>query len=122
LKKLITGIELEYLRDKRIHEIDDHLLYAIDEKARNVDLLEKGRELMSPQDPDRFVVPDLAAQLSELEGRAELAPADMVQERDEIYRAYAAKNERSHNIQALPKAYSSHETDDGYGAEDGKVS
>ena len=42
---------------------------AIDEKARSVDLLEKGRELLSPQDPERFVVPDLAAQLSELEGR-----------------------------------------------------
>ena len=48
-----------------MHELDDALLFSIDERARNVDLLEKGRELMSPQDPERFVVPDLAAQLSE---------------------------------------------------------
>ncbi|HEY3217062.1 MAG TPA: preprotein translocase subunit SecA [Candidatus Eisenbacteria bacterium] len=121
LKKLITGIELEYLRDKRIHEIDEHLFYAIDEKARNVDLLEKGRELMSPQDPDRFVVPDLAAQLAELEGREDLPAAEMVQQRDAIYRAYAAKNEKIHNIQALLKAYSLYERDVEYVVQDGKV-
>jgi preprotein translocase subunit SecA len=120
-KKLITSIELEYLRDKRMHEIDERLLYAIDEKARNVDLLEKGRELMSPQDPDRFVVPDLAGQLSELEGREDLEPAEVVKQRDEIYRAYAAKNEKIHNIQALLKAYSLYEKDVEYVVQDGKV-
>ena len=41
-----TG-EMDYIRDKRMQEIDDELFYAIDEKAKNVDLLEKGREVMS---------------------------------------------------------------------------
>jgi preprotein translocase subunit SecA len=121
IKKRITGVELEYLRDKRMHEIDEHLMFSIDEKARNVDLLEKGRELMSPQDVDRFVVPDLAAQLSELEGQEELDPADVVKRREEIYRAYAAKNEKIHNIQALLKAYSLYEKDVEYVVQDGKV-
>ena len=120
LKKLITRTELEYLRDKRIHEVDDALLYAIDEKARNVDLLERGREAMSPGDPDRFVVPDLAAQLSELEG-LDAPAADKVQRREEIYRAYAAKNEKIHNIQALLKAYSLFDRDVEYVVQDGKV-
>ncbi|HKQ57613.1 MAG TPA: preprotein translocase subunit SecA [Candidatus Eisenbacteria bacterium] len=121
LKKTITRIELEYLRDKRIHEIDEDLFYAIDERARNVDLLEKGRELMSPGDPERFVVPDLAAQLSDLEGREDLAPDEALAKRDEIYRAYASKNERIHNIQALLKAYSLFEKDVEYVVQDGKV-
>src|SRR5580765_8436512 len=94
LKRLVTSIELEYLRDKRLHEIDDQLHFAIDEKSRNIDLLEKGRELISPNDPDRFVVPDLAAQLSELEGREDLEAEAMIQEREKIYRSYAAKNEK----------------------------
>ncbi len=121
LKKGIISVELDYLRDKRIHEIDEDLYYAIDEKARNVDLLEKGRELMSPGDPERFVVPDLAGQLSELEGREDLTPADALAKRDEIYRAYAGKNERIHNIQALLKAYSLFEKDVEYVVQDGKV-
>ncbi|MBI5709341.1 MAG: preprotein translocase subunit SecA [Candidatus Eisenbacteria bacterium] len=121
LKKLITRCELDYLRDKRIHEIDDELFYAIDEKAKNVDLLEKGRDLMSPGDPNQFVVPDLAAQLSELEGREEMPAEDKIQERDAIYRAYAVKNERIHNVQALLKAYSLFERDVEYVVQEGKV-
>src|SRR4029453_3533486 len=61
LKKIVNSIELEYLRDKRMHELDEALLYSIDEKARNVDLLDKGRGLMSPQDPAHFSVPAPAA-------------------------------------------------------------
>jgi preprotein translocase subunit SecA len=121
IKKLITKVELDYLRDKRMHELDDLLFYVIEEKQRNVDLLEKGRELMSPEDPERFVVPDLAAQLSELEGREDMVPEDKIRARDEIYRSFAVKNERIHNIQALLKAYSLYEKDVEYVVQDGKV-
>ncbi len=121
LKKLITRVEMDYLRDKRMHDIDEELYYAIDEKARNVDLLENGRDLMSPGDPDRFVVPDLAGALSELEGRDELDPEAKVKVRDEIYSAYATKNEKIHNVSALLKAYSLFEKDVEYVVQDGKV-
>src|SRR5262245_44255435 len=121
LKKLITGVELDYLRDKRMHEVDEALLYAIDERARNVDLLERGRELMSPQDPERFVVPDLTGQLAELEGDEDLDSEAKVKRRDEIYRAYAVKNEKIHNIQALLKAYVLYERDVEYVVQDDKV-
>ncbi|MEO5617879.1 MAG: preprotein translocase subunit SecA, partial [Candidatus Eisenbacteria bacterium] len=121
LKKMITRSELEFLRDKRMHELDENLFYAIDEKARNVDLLEKGRAHMSPQDPDRFVVPDLAAQLSELEGQEEMPAEEKIQQRDALYRTYAVKNERIHNIQALLKSYTLYEKDVEYVVQEGKV-
>jgi len=121
VKKFISRVEMDYIRDKRLHEIDEQLFYAIDEKAKNVDLLEKGREVMSPQDPEQFIVPDLAAQLSELEGHEDMTPEEKIRVRDEIYRAYAVKNERIHNIQALLKAYSLFERDVEYVVQDGKV-
>ncbi len=121
IKRLITRVEMDYLRDKRMHEVDEELFYAIDEKAKNVDLLEKGREVMSPQDPERFVVPDLTGLLSELEGREDLGAEEKVRARDEIYRSYAAQNERIHNIQALLKAYSLFEKDVEYVVQDDKV-
>jgi len=121
LKKLIGRVEGEFLRDKRMQEIDDDLFYAIDEKARNTDLLEKGRSLMSPGDPERFVVPDLAAQLSEIEGDESLDPETRIKTRDEIYRAYAARNEQIHNVQALLKAYALYEKDVEYVVQEGKV-
>ncbi len=121
LKKLVTRAELEFLRDKRMHELDENLFYAIEEKQRNVDLLEKGRALLSPQDPEQFVVPDLAGQLSELEGRDEMSPEDKLKEREAIYRAYAQKNDRIHSILALLKAYTLFEKDVEYVVQDGKV-
>jgi preprotein translocase subunit SecA len=121
LKNLINHVELDYLRDKRLHELDEALQFVIEEKGRNVDLLELGRQTMSPVDADQFVVPDLAAQLSELEGREDVEPEQKVKLRDEVYRAYAVKNERIHNIQALLKAYSLYEKDVEYVVQDGKV-
>ncbi|MCC6652192.1 MAG: preprotein translocase subunit SecA [Candidatus Eisenbacteria bacterium] len=121
LKKMITHAELEYLRDKRMHELDEDLLYTIDEKSRNVDLLDRGRVNMSPHDPDQFVVPDLTGALAELEGDDELSPEERITRRDTIYREYGAKNDRIHSIQALLKAYSLYERDVDYVVQDGKV-
>ena len=121
LKKLVNKVELDYLRDKRLHELDEELYYTIDEKSRNVDLLEKGRMVMSPSDPDQFVVPDLTGQLSDLEGREDLSPEQRIVERERIYREYGAQNERIHSIQALFKAYSLFEKDVEYVVQDGKV-
>jgi preprotein translocase subunit SecA len=121
LKRLINRVELEYLRDKRMHELDEALLYAIDEKAKNVDLLERGQELMSPDDPDQFVVPDLTAQLSELRGRDDLSADDRASAEAAYYHDYAIKNERIHNVQALLKAYALFEKDVEYVVQDGKV-
>ena len=121
MRKLINRVELEYLRDKRLHELDEDLLYTIDEKSRNVDLLDKGRTLMSPNDAERFVVPDLTGALAELEGREDLDAGARIRERDRIYREYGVANERIHSIQALLKAYALFERDVEYVVQDGKV-
>jgi len=62
--KLMKDTELLYLRDQgqRMHEIDDELYYTIDEKNHNVDITEKGRQLLcnAEEDPNMFVIPDVA--------------------------------------------------------------
>ncbi|HEY6194757.1 MAG TPA: preprotein translocase subunit SecA, partial [Candidatus Eisenbacteria bacterium] len=121
LKKLINRVELEYLRDKRLHELDEELYFTIDEKSRNVDLLEAGRQLMTPNEPEKFTVPDLTAQLSELEGREDLSADERIAERDRVYQAYGVANNRIHAVQALLKAYSLFDKDVEYVVQDGKV-
>jgi preprotein translocase subunit SecA len=121
LKKLINHVELEYLRDKRMHELDEELYYTIDEKSRNADLLEEARKLMSPSDPDRFTVPDLTGQLSELEGRDDLSAEQKIAERDRVYQSYGVANNRNHAVQALLKAYALFDKDVEYVVQDGKV-
>ncbi|MEG0454137.1 MAG: preprotein translocase subunit SecA, partial [Bacteroides sp.] len=58
--------------NKRMHEATDPLYFVIDEKLNSVDLTDKGVDLITgnSEDPTLFVLPDIAAQLSELENEA----------------------------------------------------
>ena len=70
--KLRQETELYFLRDqgRRMHEIDDELYYAVDEKNHSIDISEKGRQLLctAQEDPDLFLMPDIASELSAIEG------------------------------------------------------
>ncbi len=121
IAQLIRKTELDVLRDKRMHELDEDLYFAIDEKANNVDLLEKGREFLSPADPTQFVVPDISLEIEEVEKREGLTPEQVYEEKENVYRAYAQKNERIHNILQLLKAYALFEKDVEYVVQEGKV-
>ncbi len=53
-KKLMERVELDYMRDKRMGELDEDLYFSIDEKSHVVDLTDKGREALAPNDPEPF--------------------------------------------------------------------
>ena len=50
-KKLAHQVESEYMRDKKLHEVDDDLFYSIDEKTHVIDITEKGRSILAPNNP-----------------------------------------------------------------------
>ncbi len=69
-----------------------------------------------------FVLPDLATQLSEIEGSEEMAPSTRERKKEELQAEYAEMSERLHNISQLLRAYSLFEKDVEYVVtEDGKV-
>jgi preprotein translocase subunit SecA len=122
--KLIERVENDFLREKKLHTLDEDLLYVIDERANTVDLQDDGRHNLSPSDPDLFVLPDLSAELSELEGRVEqdeIGPEEAELRREQVQRDYSDKSERLHNIHQLLKAYALFERDDDYVVQDGQV-
>ena len=122
--KLIERAENDFLREKKMHTLDENLFYAIDEKANTVDLQEKGRQNLSPNDPDLFVLPDLSEKFSELEGRSrsgEISLEETELRREQIHSEYADKSERLHNIHQLLKAYALFEIDVDYVVQDGQV-
>jgi len=121
VKKLITRVELDFMRDKRIGEIDEQLYYAIDEHSNTVDLQEKGRKLLSPQDQKLFTMPDLSEGLQAIDGDASLSAEEREKKRDRFLREYGEKSEKLHNISQLLKAYTLFEKDDEYVVSDGKV-
>jgi preprotein translocase subunit SecA len=121
LKRLIQRVELDFIRDKRLGEVDEDLFYSIDERSHSVDLSEQGRTLLSQRDPNRFLLPDLAVELGEIDEDEAISPADKVQKKRELERQHAIRSERVHDILQLLKAYSLFEKDVEYVVQDGKI-
>ncbi|ROL56745.1 preprotein translocase subunit SecA [Bacteroidetes/Chlorobi group bacterium Naka2016] len=123
--KLLKETELLYLRDQgqRMHEIDDELYYTIDEKNHNVDITEKGRQMLctAQEDPNMFVIPDIATELSQIEGDSSLSPEEKQKKKDELYVLYSERSEKIHAINQLLVAFSLYEKDVEYVVQDGKV-
>jgi preprotein translocase subunit SecA len=116
-KKLVDRVELDFIRDKRLDELDGELFYSIDEKSNICDLTDKGRRALSPGDPDFFVLPDLSQADEELGGTEE----ERIKRRRKLEREYSEKGEKIHNITQLLKAYSLFERDVEYVVSDGQV-
>ncbi len=120
-KKLIHRVESDYLRDKRMHEIDEELYFAIDEKAHTIDTTEKGRDFLSPNEPEMFVLPDLGERMHAINSDAALSVEEKEQRKAELMKDYAEKSDRVHSISQLLRAYSLYEKDVEYVVSDGKV-
>ena len=124
-QKLRRDTEMEYLRDKgsRMHEIDDELYYAVDEKNHTLDVTDKGRDMLTSggEDTEMFVIPDIAAELSAIEGNDEMEEREKQRRKDAIHFLYAERSDRIHTITQLLRAYTLYEIDNEYVVKDNKV-
>ena len=116
IKKEIDSIELDYIRDKKLGELDEELFFSIDEKSNIIDLTEKGRQLLSPNDPNFFVLPDLS-----MADDADLGDEDRQKKLVKLERQFQETSEKIQTITQLLKAYSLFEKDVNYVVHEGQV-
>ena len=112
------------MNNKRMPEAIEPLYFVIEEKMNSVDLTDKGVELMSgyTSDPNFFVLPDIATELSNLEGDTTITDEEKARKKEEMLNEYSIKSERVHTINQLLKAYTMFERDVEYVVtEDGQV-
>ena len=124
VRKLHEQVESMMLSDMRKQEARDLcelLLFTIDERTREVALTDKGNEVMSPDDPEMFVMPDLVSALSALDGDASLSGEDRAKRRQEIQSDFVMRSERVHNVDQLLRAYCLYEKDVDYVVQDNHV-
>ena len=119
--KLAQDIESIYTRDKKMQEVDDDLYFAVDEKSHVMDITEKGRSLLSPDDPDTFIIPDLGELLLEIEERQDLSSIEKEQEKEKAHQLHAERSGTIHNFNQLLRAYTLYEKDVEYVLQEGKV-
>jgi preprotein translocase subunit SecA len=124
VKQTLLKTENHYMADqsKNMPKVDSELYFYIDEKNNQVELTEKGIELItkSGEDASFFVLPDVGTEIAEIE-KSSLSNEEKVQAKDELMRDYSIKAERIHSVNQLLKAYTLFEADVEYIIDEGKI-
>ncbi|MBO9675949.1 MAG: preprotein translocase subunit SecA [Sphingobacteriaceae bacterium] len=124
IRGLLLKTENHYMADqsKNMPKVDSELYFYIDEKNNQVELTEKGIELItqSGEDPHFFVLPDVGTEIAELE-KSDLPLEEKVIQKDALMRDYSVKAERIHSVNQLLKAYTLFEIDVEYIIDEGKI-
>ncbi len=123
-RQLLLKTEGYYMQDqnKEMHKADAELFFIIDEKNNQVELAEKGIELItaSGEDPHFFVMPDVGTEIADIE-KSDLPAEEKIANKDELMRDFSIKSERIHSVNQLLKAYTLFEKDTEYILDEGKV-
>ncbi len=120
LEKLESRVRSDSNRGM-LQEVQEKLYFAMDEKTHEADLTSRGREAISPDDPDAFIVPDLLNELAAIDRDDALTEAQKTEKRETFQTDFAAKSERLHDLSQLLKAYCLFEKDVNYVVQEGKV-
>jgi preprotein translocase subunit SecA len=121
VSQYMKRVETDYLREKKLYEIEEELFYVIDESGHSAEMTEKGRELIGGSNPDFFVVPDLSELLGRIDADASFTPVEKSEKREEAHRMHSERSERIHSVSQLLRAYSLFELDVDYVVQDGQI-
>ncbi len=123
-RKLLDKTETEMnsdLNKDELYRLKEDLFYVIDERQHQADLTEIGRKALRPDNPDAFVLPDLATEFSDLDKDANYTPEQREEKKLASQARYTEVSEDIHAISQLLRAYSLYEKDVEYVVQEGKV-
>ena len=123
-RRLIEKTELSMYQDAQkrdLYEIKEELYYTIDEKAHDADLMDMGREYLSPDDPEAFVLPDLGSAYGEIDADLDMSEKDRSEKKEKLQQRLDTQGEKMHSISQLLKAYCLYEKDVEYVVAENKV-
>ena len=124
VRKMHEDVELQMLSEMRkehARELRGELYFTIDERTREVSLTDKGCEKICPEDPKLFVLPDLAAEMSAIDGDASLTEQERLERRRDTQSAFVEKSDRVHVVDQLLRAYCLYERDVDYVVQENHV-
>jgi preprotein translocase subunit SecA len=124
MRRLLEKAELSFHQDaqkKELFELKEELYFVIDEKGHDSDLMEMGREFLSPGEPESFTLPDLGTLYADIDTDATLNAEQKAAAKDQLQVRMDSQAEKMHNISQLLKAYCVYEKDVQYVVKDNKV-
>ena len=118
--KMMNAVESEYIAEKKTYLLDEDLLFSIDEQSNSVDLSDKGREALSPDNKDAFTIPDLGELLSDIDEK-NLSDEQKQLQKEKVYKLHSERSSKIHYLSQLLKAYTLFDKDDEYVVQNGQV-
>ena len=118
--KMMNAVESEYIAEKKTYLLDEDLLFSIDEQSNSVDLSDKGREALSPDNKDAFTIPDLGDLLSDIDDQ-NLSVEQKQLEKEKVYKLHSERSSKIHYLSQLLKAYTLFDKDVEYVVQNGQV-
>jgi len=105
-----------------MHKADEELFFVIDEKNNQVELTEKGLNLISQNmdDENFFTMPDIATSLVNIDNSEDTDEVKL-KEKETVVQDYSVKSARIHTMNQLLKSYALFEKDIDYVVMDNKV-
>ena len=124
LRRIVEKYELTLYQDtrkKELYKLKEEMYFTVDEKTHDADLMEKGREIISPGHPEDFVLPDLGTAFAEMDENPRLTEKDKLRLKNELTKKLDETGARLHTTSQLLKAYCIYEKDVEYVVKDDKV-
>ncbi len=128
IKQLVQRQELDVIADRKLQagkqqfrEMEDDLLYVLDERGHTVHLTEQGLDVLSPEAHGAFVLPDISTEIGRIDKDHDLSPTERLERRAVIEREYAMKSERLNIIHQLLRAHALYDKDVNYVVQEGQV-
>lgn len=128
VKLLVQKMELEHIADRKLppakqsyRDIEEDLLFVLDEKGHTVHLTDRGVDFLSPTDHEAFVLPDISGEIGRIDKDHDMSAEDKIKSRRDIEVEYALKSEKLNIVHQLLKAHALYEKDVHYVVQDGQV-
>ncbi len=106
----VESMMLTEMHKEEARELQESLLFTIDERTREAALTDKGCAELNPADPEMFVVPDIISAMAVLDSET-LTPKERAERRQQVQQQFADRSERIQNVDQLLKAYCLYEKD-----------
>ena len=128
VKQMILQKELAHLADRKLsqsrqefRDVEEDLLFVLDEKGHAVHLTDRGVDFMAPDSPDAFVLPDIASEIGRIDKDHDMDAAAKLEARRHIEIEYAVKSEKLNIVHQLLRAHALFEKDVNYVVQDAQV-
>jgi preprotein translocase subunit SecA len=117
-RAILQKVENFYLQDnsRQMPEADAPLFFTIDEKNNQIELTEKGIDLITGQgeDPHFFIMPDIGTEIAQIETSTRHTHDEKLHAKEKLMNDFGEKSQRIHTVNQLLKAYTLFERDTEY--------